>query len=149
MNNYALGGDTLEIERKLREDKKKLNWNDDAKPHHWNSTEAKKISKKGHRWNSEEAKKANKKGHHWNSEEAKKAVKERWIRMNEESETYDWIEYVSIHSPLTLGNALTLFFFADEFSISKEIIIEYAFKTDGDVENIKRLIRKDGEKNRI
>ena len=134
MINYALGTDTTEIEKQLRKDKKKLNWIE---------------NNKAHRWNSDEAKKANKKGHHWNSEEAKRAIKERWNRMNEESETYGWIEYVSIHSPLTLGNALTLFFFADEFSISKEIIIEYAFKTGGDVENIKRLIRKDGEKNRI
>lgn len=143
MNNYALGSDTLEIERKLREDKKKLNWNDDAKPHHWNSVEAKKISKKGHRWNSDEAKKANKKGHHWNSDEAKRAIKERWNRMNKNSEMYLWIKDVVIRSPLNANDALSLYLLADEFGVSKEIIIEYAFKTDGDVENIKKLILRD------
>ena len=78
MNNYTLGTNTSEIEKQLRKDKKKLNWEKDSKPHRWNSEEAKKANKKGHHWNSEEAKKANKKGHHWDSEEAKSAAKKRW-----------------------------------------------------------------------
>lgn len=63
MKKYVLGSDTFEIEKKLRQDKKKINWDNDNKQH---------------RWNSEEAKNANEKGHHWNSEEAKLAVKKRW-----------------------------------------------------------------------
>ena len=77
-----LGSNIFEIERKLREHKKLLNWNYDTKPH---------------RWNSEEAKIANKKGHHWNSEEAKLAAKKRWEKdLNRKIEKFNqentWIK---------------------------------------------------------
>ena len=63
MSEYALGTNTSEIEKQLRKHKEELDWNEDTKPH---------------RWDSDEAKKANKKGHHWDSYEAKLAVKKRW-----------------------------------------------------------------------
>ena len=62
-----LGTNTTYIEKRLREDKKKLKWDEKTLEHHWNSEEAREASVL-----------AKNKQHRWNSEEAKLAAKKRW-----------------------------------------------------------------------
>lgn len=77
---FGLGTNTREIERKLRENKKKLGWKEPERRHQFNSEEARAAGKKGHRFDSKEAKEAGKKGHHWNSDKAREAAQKRWKR---------------------------------------------------------------------
>lgn len=75
---FGVGTNTREIEKKLRENKKKLGWKEPERRHRFNSEEARAAGKKGHRFDSKEAKEAGKKGHRWNSDKAREAAQKRW-----------------------------------------------------------------------